>query len=297
MRKPNLFIVGAPRCGTTSLWTYLKGHPEIYMSNPKELYFFDADLREQSASLNSIEQYLEFFSAAQDQRRIGEASPSYLRSQRAPQAIKSFSPGAQIIIMLRNPVDVMYSLHSMALYNREPITDFEAALEADARRTGRERIGYREFTDFPAQVQRYFDLFGQENVYTIIYDDLKESSATVGQNTLRFLGVRLDFAAEFPSVNPNKRLRSTRLETMLYRPPRAFRAITRALAPQWLRSRARLTLSDVNRVADSRRPMHPELRSQLQKEFEPKVERLSKLLARDLSGWCKESRGENPRYG
>ena len=45
MRKPNLFIVGAPRCGTTSLWSYLKGHLEIYMSTPKELYFFDADVR------------------------------------------------------------------------------------------------------------------------------------------------------------------------------------------------------------------------------------------------------------
>jgi hypothetical protein len=45
VRKPNLFVVGALRCGTTSLWSYLKGHLEIYMSTPKELYFFDADVR------------------------------------------------------------------------------------------------------------------------------------------------------------------------------------------------------------------------------------------------------------
>ncbi len=293
MRKPNLFIVGAPRCGTTSLWSYLKGHPEVFMSTKKELYFFDADLRASEATAPSLEQYLEHFSSVDDQKKIGEGTPSYLRSRRAPKEIRAFSPGAQIIIMLRNPVDVMHSLHSSALYSLEPITDFEAALAADARRTDRESLGYREFTNFPEQVQRYLDLFGRENVHTIIYDDLKKNSAAVCQNTLRFLGVRLDFAAEFPAMNPNKQVRNVRVQMILQHRPPALRDISRALVPQWLRSRVSRGLLNSNLVVRPRPPMDPELRGRLQREFEPMVEQLSKLLGRDLSAWYKDLNEES----
>ena len=312
VRKPNFFIVGAPKCGTTSLWSYLKGHPEIYMSPLKEIYFFDTDLwdkrRERPwARLNegrqpSLEQYLGCFAAAGEQKRIGEATPSYLRSLRAPSGIKAFSPTAQIIIMLRNPVDMIYSLHSQALrhsfaWNRAaasaresvellPIDDFEAAMEADARRADREVRGYRNYANFPEQVQRYFDLFGRENVHTIIYDDLKQSSAAVGRETLRFLGVRPDLAGAFPTANPNQHVRNAHLQTILLRQPHALREISRALIPGWLRSRIQRSLLSSNLVVRPRPPMKAELRRRLQREFEPKVEQLGRLLGRDLSGWC-----------
>ena len=290
MRKPNLFIVGAPRCGTTSLWSYLKGHPEIFMSSEKELYFFDADLRTNPATTISLEKYLRHFSTAGDEKKIGEATPSYLRSPGAPRAIKEFSPTAQIIIMLRNPVDVMHSLHSGALYGLEPITDFEAALAMDATRTGRERVGYRDLTDFPSQVQRYLDLFGRENVHTIIYDDLKRDPAAVYQDTLRFLGVRLGFTPQFIILSANERVRNIRLQRTLSRPSRALRHLS-ALVPSGLRPRIRRALFNCNLEVRPRPPMDLELRRRLQKEFEPKVEQLSKLLGCDLSGWCTHPNG------
>lgn len=296
VRKPNFFIVGAPRCGTTSLWAYLKVHPEIFMPAQKELYFFDADLDLWGGETrpSSLDQYLEFFSAAGDQKKIGEATPSYLRSQRAPKEIKVFSPEAQIIIMLRNPVDVMHSLHSTGRrYNTEPLADFRAALEADASRTGRELIGYREFTRFPSQVQRCFDLFGRENVHAIIYDDLKEDSAGVYRSTLRFLGVSPGFTPAFGVVDANRHVRNFGLQRILVRPPRGLREIGRSLAPRWLGVRIRRDLLNLNTVVRPRPPMDPELRRRLQKEFEPEVERLSKLVGRDLSGWCKEVSGES----
>jgi hypothetical protein len=275
------------------LWSYLKGHAEVFMSTPKELYFFDADLRRTARREPTVEQYVAHFSTAGDQKKIGEATPSYLRSKRAPREIKAFSPEAQIIVMLRNPVDVMYSLYNSALYELEPITDFKAALQADGRRTRGEQIGYREFADFPDQVRRYFDVFGRENVHTIIYDDLKHGSAAVCQNVLRFLGVSLESAAEFPLVNPARQVRNIHLEMIVAGPPRKLRAIGRALVPQWLRSRIRRTLLDANRAVAPRPPMDPGLRRRLQKEAEPKVQQLSELLGRDLSGWCKESNGES----
>ena len=191
MKKPNLFIVGAPRCGTTTLWSHLKEHPEIFMSREKELYFFDSDLWGRPEWAPTVEQYLANFSSAGDlQKTIGEATPSYLRSKRAPTEIKSFSPEARIIIMLRNPLDVMYSLHAQALrYGTEPIGSFERALEADKNRQGRESVGYWEFTDFPDQIKRYFNIFGRERVHVIVFDDLKKDLGSVCQGTLHFLDV------------------------------------------------------------------------------------------------------------
>ncbi len=234
-----------------------------------------------------MEEYLGHFSAASDQKKIGEATPSYLRSRCAAQAIKAFSSSAQIIVILRNPVDVMHSLHALALYGSEPITDFAAALEADAVRTGRERIAYREFTDFPEQVRRYFDQFGRENVHIIIYDDLEADSTRVGQSTLRFLGVREDSTLKFPWVNSNKKFRIPRLEQMLCHPPPNLLRLS-ALIPRQIRRRVWRGLSKLNGNIRPREPIYPCVRKLLQAEFAPKVDQLSKLLGRDLSRWYKD---------
>jgi len=292
MRKPNFFIVGAPRCGTTSLWAYLKGHPDIFMSSEKELYFFDSDFRVRKGSTPTLAEYLNHFSGAGDEKKVGEATPSYLRSQRAAQDIKALCPRAQIIIMLRNPVDVMHSLHNSALDGSELNTDLEAALKADAERTGRDRIGYREFADFPEQVRRYFDLFGRENVHTIIYDELRENPSAVCRSVLHFLGVRADYAPELPWINSNRQARNLRLQWIVRRPPPVLRGIGHLLMPRWLRPRVQRVLANSNLVAKPRAPMDPNLRRRLQKEFEPKVAQLGKLIGRDLSCWCKEPVGE-----
>jgi hypothetical protein len=266
------------------------------MPAQKELYFFDSDLElcGDDARTHSIEQYLHFFSEAGDRKRIGEATPSYLRSKRACEEISAFSPGAQIIIMLRNPVDVMHSLHSLGRrYNTEPITSFGAALEADARRTGGQAIGYREFTEYPSQVQRYFDLFGPANVHVIIYDDLKDDSAGVYRSTLRFLGVSLNSTSKFPIMDANRHVRNFQLQIILVRPPRWLREIGHALMPRRLRVWVRPSLLNLNAVVRSRPPMDPQLRRRLQKEFEPKIKQLSNLLGRDLSEWCRELTEEN----
>jgi hypothetical protein len=192
-------------------------------------------------------------------------------------------------------VDVMHSLHNSALYSREPITDFEAAVEADARRKGPELIGYREFSDFPQQVQRYFDLFGRENVHTIIFEDLEADCAAVYQNTLHFLGVGLGFVPDFKVMNANASVRNMRLQRTLANSTGVLRQIARALVPQRLRSRIQRPLLNSNLVLRPRAPMDPGFRRRLQMEFEPQVGQLSKLLGRDLSGWCKDLNEKSAR--
>jgi len=142
MRRPNFFIVGAPKCGTSALFAYLNQHPQVFMAHLKELHFFGTDVRYPARP--TLDQYLLHFAKAREELRVGEASTSYLFSQSAAQEIRAFNPAARIVIMLRNPVDMMYSLHSEMLYwLNEDIEDFEAALEAEEKRKVVENITER----------------------------------------------------------------------------------------------------------------------------------------------------------
>lgn len=120
-------------------------------------------------------------------------------------------------------MDVMHSLHSEALCTIEPLVDFEAALEADAKRTGRQLIGYRQFTDYPEQVPAYLDTFGRGSVHIVIVDDLKENPARVYRDVLDFPGVDPTFMPKFTIRSASERVRSKRLMQLFLNPPRGVR--------------------------------------------------------------------------
>src|SRR5687767_7533385 len=140
--RPNFFIVGAPKCGTTSLYNYLK-----------EPHYFCTDFYKPSGLTE--DQYLELFAPAKSEKRIGEGSTWYIYSEEARKGIKAFDPDARIIIMLRDPVAMMYSLHAQRLWlARENIQDFEEALDAESdRKEGRRLPRY----PFPVQLLFYRD--------------------------------------------------------------------------------------------------------------------------------------------
>ena len=288
MRKPDFFIVGAPKCGTTAMNRYLGQHPGIFMPEIKEIHYFGSDLRVHRDM--TLKSYLSIFKGAGDARRVGETSVWYLYSKLAAREIKKFESEARIIIMLRNPVDKIHSSHSYALYSgRETIPDLGAALEAEKyrREDPNAPIGvlYREAMNYTEQVQRYVNVFGWEKVHVIIYDDLKNDPTGIYKKVLGFLDVEQDFVPEFKVVNPNKRPRSKRLQSLLWRPPRAVRVAGRSVLPRQLRHGVVQRLRKLNSRDESRPSMDPELRKSLQKEFAPEVERLSRLLDRDLTHW------------
>jgi len=127
MRKPDFFIVGAPKCGTTALYRFLSQHPEIFLPKVKEVHFFGSDLY-LPGYVPDTEKYLRLFANARDETRVGEASVWYLYSKVSAAEIKHFAPEASILIMLRNPVDMIHSLHSQLQYvGVERIKGFESA--------------------------------------------------------------------------------------------------------------------------------------------------------------------------
>src|SRR2546429_216975 len=111
---PTFFIVGAPRCGTSSLASYLDAHPRIFMSKPKEPHHFGRDLEIRVRPYASRESYLRLFEGV-DADHAGDASVLYLYSSTAPDEILALNPDARIIIMLRDPLEMIPSLHTRNL--------------------------------------------------------------------------------------------------------------------------------------------------------------------------------------
>lgn len=301
-RRPDLFIIGAAKTGTTSLYEYLRGHPEVFMSPAKEPRYFAPDLDSGSGHdlryPNDEERYLALFEGARDEKRLGEASVRYIYSAEAPRLIHEFQPNAFIVAMLRNPVEMIYSMHNQRVSEgAEEIADFEQALAAEAAR--REGQGlpsgvnplltlYRDRGRFGEQLPRWFDTFGRERLHVIIFEDMVDDSAGTFRRLLEFLDVDPNYQpASFAAYNRSHAPRS-----------RILRTLTKSRLPQWVvwqllprvvGDRATRAMvrgfrhSPINRRAAPRAPLRPELRRRLEEELTPDVARVSELLGRDLA--------------
>jgi hypothetical protein len=280
------------------MYTYLKQHPEIFMPKLKEPHFFGSDHHRINQPIFTAGWYLAHFRQAAGEKRVGEASTSYLHSKLAPVEIKEFAGSARIIIMLRNPVDMMYAYHSTTLHGGfEFIEDFQAALDAEEKRKQGllwpnrpgivECLFYRDLARYTQQVWRYLQVFGPENVHIIVYEDFKGDTAQVYRETLQFLDVNPDFAPDFRVVYSSRRLRSKRLQEFFLEPPQGICTLRKVLLTTNMRNSLFNALWRLNTVVEPRPPMAPELRNRLQSEFASEVQDLSDLLCRDLSYWCR----------
>jgi len=229
MRKPDFFIVGAPKCGTTAMYRWLKAHPEIFVP-VKEIHHFGKDLDHRRPPV-SAERYAALFSPATSAHKaLGDVGVWYLLSTDAADEIYQYAPQAKIIIMLRRPVEMLYSLHSQLLYSgEEDLVDFGAALEAEAERAEGHRIPhsthrgleappsecllYSRVGAFAAQVERYLSRF--EQVHVVLHDDIVNDPAEVFRGVLDFLEVDSSFKADFSVVNPNTTVKSQAMRRVI----------------------------------------------------------------------------------
>ncbi len=232
---PDLFIVGAPKCGTTALHSYLSEHPQIFIPH-KEQHFFGSDLDEiwnrpvRLVGRPGRAKYFGEFAATGWASCRGERSVFYLWSRRAAEEIHEYNAGAKIVAMLRNPADMLASWHSQLLNTGiENIAVFEEALAAETdRRAGRRvpphnsrrfpwRLLYRDMARFHQQLSRYFAMFEREQIHVILYDDFARDTSATYENVLRFLGVDPTFApANLTVVNANTRIRSRNLQRLVW---------------------------------------------------------------------------------
>ena len=215
-KKPNLFIVGAPKCGTTFLYQYLKKHPDIYFPNFKEPHFFGSDLKRKNDAYDlTLKDYENLFNT--NKKIIGEASTFYLFSKKAANEIYNYNPNAKIIIMLRDLVDLVHSLHSQFVFSGdEIIEDFSKALELEESRLNGNNIPNQttivnklfyitNILSVPNNIKSYISLFGIENIKFISLKDIKENPSIIYKDTLDFLNIDSSFKIDdFKIVNKNK---------------------------------------------------------------------------------------------
>jgi hypothetical protein len=294
--RPNFFIVGAPKSGTTALYTYLRQHPDVFLPSRKEPHFFCPDIEIRDA-VRDDQAYLSLFSGASSYHRIGEASVWYLYSSHAAKAIKSFNPHARIIIMLRDPIEMIHALYHQRLKNGD-IDDIglEAALSNDTppeltwkkllvvNRRASGPFGI-EVGRYAMQVQRYLETFGLDKVLILLYDDFAKEPRASYRSALHFLGLKAVPDPPFEIVNANKRIHSVTLHRMIRTPSAPLRAMVRAAVPRPIRQRLAERLVSLNSMDAARKPLPPELRMRLCEQLSSDIEKLSELIGRNLAHW------------
>jgi len=284
--KPNFLIVGAPRSGTTSLYEWLRQHPQVFMPDYKEhkepSYFVNG------YGIEDLDSYLSLFEEASGKLAIGEASTHYLYCKESAEWIKSVLGSIKIIIMLRNPVERAFSLYIwMVQEGFEDARTFEDALAREP-----ERIQSSEFQRncpvffadylyyhtglYFEPVKRYFDIFGRSNVRVYLLDDLGSDPRTLCRDVFEFLGVDTRFAPDLKAHNRGVKPRSIRLQYWLRTKVRD--SIIERFLP-------RTALMALNVRLGTRPKMHPATLRTLQQRYRDNVTELAKLLDKDLSSW------------
>ncbi len=296
--KPSFFIVGAPKSGTTALCEYLRVHPSVFVSRPKEPFFFCDDLPG-LPGVDSLERYEALFRDAPSTTRIaGEGSAVYLFSSEALPRILDYDRDARVIAMLRNPIELAPSFHSQLLYNRtEDEPSFERAWQLqDERLAGRSIptlcrepaiLQYRRVARLGEQVERLLSIFPRDQVLLIFFEDFKESPRDGYVRVTEFLEIPDDGRTHFPRVNENKSHRFGPISRFTQHPPRILSAA--ASAARRILGRGDLVflgpLRRANAAVHEREPISEAMRETLLAEFAEDIERLARVTGRDLSSW------------
>lgn len=298
MVRPNFFIIGAPKCGTTAMSEYLRTHPSVFMSPQKEPHFFSTDVLR--SNFRTLEEYLGLFAEAGSEPVIAEASTSYIHSDEALGKLHGFNPEARLLVMLRRPTDLVYAYHGTALVTGEESEwNFERAWSLQLRRAAGESLPpgtlanclrYRWIGSLGSQVAKVLETFPRERVHFILFEDFVRDTRSEYLRLLEFLGIPDDGRVDFAKANESSQFRFRTLA----RAPRYVRA---AGGPYYRRVKKRLGLrwnlaglivkpfDRFNKVTRPRPPLRPEFRQHLDEVFRDEVVKLEKILGRDLSAW------------
>lgn len=282
---PNFFILGAGRCGTTSLTQILSQHPDVFIPAMKEPSFFASSFQ----WVKDPVKYVALYEPAAGAKSVGDASHVYLEDPGSPRVLQAFFPEARFVLVFRDPAARALGLYAhMVEGGHETRRTFERALAVEDRRFHSERFrrtcgqsfwNYMYFRSglFGEQVQRYYDHFDRDRFWFTTLDRLITEPAVTMRSLHHFLGVEPLEVGEFPRDGTSKGTRSIALQ---YTERRVLRPIARRTgdAGESVRSR----INRWNRRAD-KPAMRPETRSRLQERFEPDLRRLRDLTSIDLT--------------
>lgn len=291
MNKPNLFVIGAPKCGTTTICYWLNQHPNVFFSPIKEPHFFYSPY----GKIMTHDEYLSLFEDATSSHNvIGEGSVWYLFSRLAASKIISYQPKAKFIVCIRNPLEMAISLHAQKLFTgHEKIERFDEAWSVRNERLKGNKIGifggqaidashmaYNSACLLGDQIKDLLSYIPKNKVHIIVMDDLKRDPLRTWRSLCMFLNIEPFENVDFAPKNPATKRRSPLLQRLLIRISRAkkilgFQQRTGLLGP--------LTRLNSQKIM-YRQPGKKVLR-EMRKEFSTDIEVLSRMLNRDFRHW------------
>ena len=274
-RLPSFLIVGAAKSGTSSLWHYLREHPDVFVATRKELNFFDND----AVYAQGVDWYRSQFAGAGDRKAVGEATPAYLTSPEAHARMAALIPDARLVVILRNPVDRAYSHYLHARYyalERETFPD--AVARERSAPDGTSWPFYLLHSRYLVHLESLVKHFPQEQVLVLLLDDLERDPVGTFRTLCRHLGIDESVTPTIVGEVTNR-----------YREPRFPRLFGQILKPRiWKRIPLRLrpkvarVFTKEDRVPE---PLDPGTRAELNAYFAEDNRRLAEWLGRDLSAW------------
>lgn len=310
------FIVGAPRCGTTTLAGFLQQHPDVCFSAVKEPHYFSqhnfAGTDERSMRDHVAEEYLaRFFGHCAGSGKVrAEGSVTYLYAPDQMAPILKLWPDAKFVIALRDPLSMLPSLHARLLVTGdESIKSFFEAWARIADRANGKAIPrstmdprwlrYDEAGSLGRHVERFLDAVGRERCHIVLFDDLARDPQSAYRDLCNFLGLEPWAKTNFRPLRANKAIRIGWLQRLLKRPPKAVRTV---LAGEQFRKRekkldaeegraiaaifkARKALLGWNKMPAKREPLDLKLRQLIIDELRGDIVHLSHVIDRDLSHW------------
>ncbi|MFO7807584.1 MAG: sulfotransferase domain-containing protein [Candidatus Moraniibacteriota bacterium] len=297
-KKPNFFIVGFPKCGTTTLYHCLKQHPEIFMSPVKEPDYFCTDLHRESDAFHKKQahffirekkDYLRLFSKAKKEKIIGEASTTYSYSKEAPKNIFRFNSKAKILFLIREPVSFMQSMHFQQIYNKEEHEkDFSKALSSQEEKLKKTncspsyptKIFYSYLACFNKHIENYQEIFPSKQIKIITLDELKQDPKKTFGNIFEFLEVDEKFNPVISIENSSKTVKSTFIHTMMRAP--SSKRVAKAIIPTIVCYKIYDMLTFLNSTP-KKKPSLPVLKkTKLKRQFLPEVKELEKTTGKNL---------------
>ncbi|WP_181705514.1 sulfotransferase family protein [Chthonobacter rhizosphaerae] len=303
--RPNTFLIGGPKCGTTSLAHYLSEHPDVFLGYPKEPSFWSVDLKRSEAvvRLRGLDDYLALYRRAGSAKIVLDASTSYLLSEVAVARILAFAPDARFIVILRNPAEVAHAYHMEKVFNhQEDVEDFETAWSLQQeRRAGRRvpptcvepaELQYLAVASLGRQLERVTSLVRSEQLLVLFTEDMARDPRAVYLAALGFLGLPDDGRTDFPVVGGAHFNRFRRLSRLYQAPPAILKPLVRS-AKRLLRAHLSAALkSRMTAAIAEHRPRAAIPRSfalDLRRAFAADVALTEQLTGRSLRHWIDET--------
>jgi len=290
MVKPNLFIVGFPKCGTSALASRLSKHSSIFLPKLKELQYFDSEFYSSNLNgpgdgkpiINNLNDYLEEYKGRKETYLI-DATPSYILEDQVANEIYKFNSSARVIIMIRNPAERAFSNYAHLVRDQREELSFDNALKAEKERSDKNWSSFWRYKDssfYYKRIKNYIDTFGSKNVFVITTEELKQKQKKIIDETIAWLG--LDREDIYSNVTYNKSgLPNSSLKLV--------NIFKKNSLIKWVGKKIISKESFERFKSKNLIPMKIEKNSYelLKKEFENDIKMLEKLLDRDLSLWYK----------